>query len=268
MHGMNNVLEAFLLTLIAGLSTAVGGAFVFFSKKMDTRLLSVSLGLSAGVMIYVSLVELFSEAKDLLSNVHGEKTGMLYTMIAFFCGILLIAIIDKLIPCEENPHELVCPVNPEKDRSRRSMKRTGVLTALAIAIHNFPEGMASFVAGTQSMRLAIPIIAAIAIHNIPEGISIAMPIYYATGSRRIAMRYSVLAGLSEPLGALLCYLILLPFFNDVLYGLLLAGVAGVMVFISLDELLPSAQVYGEHHLSMYGLVAGMLIMAFSLWLFV
>lgn len=268
MQSMSNIVGAFLLTMVAGLSTAVGGAFVFFSKKMDTRVLSVSLGLSAGVMIYVSLVELFPEAQALISGVHGPKTGLLYTMIAFFCGILIIAIIDKLIPCEENPHELACPVKPGQDQSRERIKRTGVLTAVAIAIHNFPEGMAAFVAGTQSMRLAIPIIVAIAIHNIPEGISISMPIYYATGSRRIAMRYSVLAGLSEPLGALLCYLILLPFFNDMLYGVLLAGVAGVMVFISLDELLPSAQVYGEHHLSMYGLVAGMAIMGFSLWLFV
>ena len=266
MNTASDLLEAFLLTLLAGLSTGIGGAFVFFAKTIDRRLLCVSLGLSAGVMIYVSLVEILHESAAMLSEVYGDKTGMLYAMLSFFGGILLIAVIDKLIPCEENPHEMSCQVRPGAEDSR--LKRTGLLTALTIAIHNFPEGMASFVSATQSMRLAIPIIVAIAIHNIPEGISIAMPIFYATGSRRIAMRYSLLAGLAEPLGALATYLVLLPFMSPVLQGVLFGVVAGIMVFISLDELLPSAQLYGEHHLSMYGLVLGMAVMAMSLWLFV
>ena len=265
MYSAENILEAFLLTLFAGLSTGIGGAIVFFSKSVDRRILAVSLGLSAGVMIYVSLMELLPEAKTMLSASYGNKNGLLYAMLSFFGGILLIAIIDKLIPCEDNPHEMVCPVKPGKEA--RSLKRTGLITALAIAIHNFPEGMAAFVSATQSMRLAIPIIAAIAIHNIPEGISISMPIYYATGSRRIAMRYSLLAGLSEPLGALVTFLILRPFMGPELQAVIFGVVAGIMVFISLDELLPSAQLYGEHHYSMYGLVLGMVIMAFSLWLF-
>ena len=265
MNTASDLLEAFLLTLLAGLSTGIGGAFVFFAKTIDRRLLCVSLGLSAGVMIYVSLVEILHESAAMLSEVYGDKTGMLYAMLSFFGGILLIAVIDKLIPCEENPHEMSCQVRPGAEDSR--LKRTGLLTALTIAIHNFPEGMASFVSATQSMRLAIPIIVAIAIHNIPEGISIAMPIFYATGSRRIAMRYSLLAGLAEPLGALATYLVLLPFMSPVLQGVLFGVVAGIMVFISLDELLPSAQLYGEHHLSMYGLVLGMAVMALSLWLF-
>lgn len=267
MYEFSTLLEAFLLTMVAGLSTAIGGAFVFFAKTVDRRILAVSLGLSAGVMIYVSLVEILPESRVMLSAAYGDKLGLLYALFSFFGGILLIAIIDKLIPCEENPHEMACPVRPEKDRHAH-LKRTGVLTAMAIAIHNFPEGMAAFVSATQSMRLAIPIIAAIAIHNIPEGISVSMPIYYATGSRRIAMRYSILSGLAEPLGALVTYLILLPFMSDVLQGVLFGVVAGIMIFISLDELLPSAQLYGEHHYSMYGLVAGMAIMALSLWLFV
>lgn len=266
MNTASDLLEAFLLTLLAGLSTGIGGAFVFLAKTNDRRLLCVSLGLSAGVMIYVSLVEILHESAAMLSEVYGDKTGMLYAMLSFFGGILLIAVIDKLIPCEENPHEMSCQVRPGAEDSR--LKRTGLLTALTIAIHNFPEGMASFVSATQSMRLAIPIIVAIAIHNIPEGISIAMPIFYATGSRRIAMRYSLLAGLAEPLGALATYLVLLPFMSPVLQGVLFGVVAGIMVFISLDELLPSAQLYGEHHLSMYGLVLGMAVMALSLWLFV
>ncbi|MGI6724798.1 MAG: zinc transporter ZupT [Christensenellales bacterium] len=266
MNTASNLLEAFFLTLLAGLSTGIGGAIVFFAKTIDRRLLSGSLGLSAGVMIYVSLMEILPESVEMLSEAYGDKNGMLYALLSFFGGILLIAVIDKLIPCEENPHEMSCAVKQGAEDNR--LKRTGVLTALTIAIHNFPEGMASFVSATQSLRLAIPIIVAIAIHNIPEGISISMPIFYATGSRKIAMRYSLLAGLAEPLGALATYLVLLPFMSPVLQGVLFGVVAGIMIFISLDELLPSAQLYGEHHLSMYGLVLGMAIMALSLWLFV
>ncbi len=267
MQGMNSFWEALLLTLLAGLSTGIGGMVVFFAKTIDTRVLAVSLGLSAGVMIYVSLVELLHEAAGLLSAAYGAKAGLLYAILSFFGGILLIAVIDKLIPCDENPHEIACPADPGKRRDH-ALRRTGLVTALALGIHNFPEGMAAFVSASQSPRLAIPIIVAIAIHNIPEGIAVAMPIYCATGSRRIAMRYSILAGLAEPLGAVICYFILLPFISEVLYGVLFAVVAGIMVFISLDELLPSARIYGEHHLSMYGLVGGMAVMALSLWLFV
>lgn len=266
MQTNNMFWEAFFLTLLAGLSTGIGGAFVFFAKTLDRRVLAVCLGLSAGVMIYVSLVELLPEANRILAMAHGSKIGALYAMLSFFGGILLIAVIDKLIPCEENPHEFVCQVKPGGESGR--LKRTGVLTALAIAIHNFPEGMATFVSATQSLNLAIPIVVAVAIHNIPEGISVAMPIYYATGSRTLAMRYSLLAGLSEPLGAVITYLVLLPFMGGALQAVLFAGVAGIMVFISLDELLPSAQLYGAHHFSMYGLVIGMALMALSLWLFV
>jgi ZIP family zinc transporter len=265
-HDFQTILTAFLMTMIAGLSTGIGGLMVFFTKKTDVRYLAVMLGFSAGVMIYVSLVEIFAEAQAMLSAVYGEKNGMLYTALAFFGGMLFIAIIDKLIPCEENPHEFACPVNTAPHQAAR-LKRTGVLTALVIALHNLPEGIATFVSATQSVELAIPIVIAIAIHNIPEGISVAMPIYYATGSRKMGLRYALLSGLAEPVGALLAYLILMPFMNDALFGVLFAAVAGIMVFISLDELLPSAAIYGEHHLSMYGLVGGMALMALSLWLF-
>ena len=146
--------------------------------------------------------------------------------------------------------------------------RTGVFTALAIAIHNFPEGLATFVSALQSPEVAIPIVIAIAVHNIPEGIAVSVPVYYATGNKKRAFFLSFASGLSEPVGALIGYLILMPFMSDVVYGVLFAAVAGIMVFISLDELLPSAREYGEHHLSIYGLVAGMAVMALSLWLFV
>ena len=264
---MHNILIAFGMTLVAGLSTGIGSAIAFFAKKTNTKFLSVSLGFSAGVMIYVSMIEIFFKAKDALSVAMGEKTGLLVTIIAFFGGMLFMAVIDRLIPDEQNPHEVKSIGDPPETKQIKLM-RTGLFTALAIAIHNFPEGLATFVSALQSPQVAIPIVVAIAVHNIPEGIAVSVPVYYATGDKKRAFFLSFASGLSEPVGALIGYLILLPFMSDLVYGILFAAVAGIMVFISLDELLPSAREYGEHHLSIYGLVAGMAVMAISLWLFV
>jgi ZIP family zinc transporter len=265
---MNPVLFAFLITLFAGLSTGIGSAIAFFAKRTNTKFLSIALGFSAGVMIYVSLVEIFVKAQDSLISELGEITGAWITVIAFFGGMLLIGIIDRLIPKAENPHE-VCKIEDMLSGkcSSEKLMRMGVFTAIAIMIHNFPEGLATFITALQEPTLAIPIAVAIAIHNIPEGIAVSVPIYYATGSKKKAFMYSFLSGLSEPVGALIGYLILMPLMSDVLLGVVFAGVAGIMVFISLDELLPSAREYGEHHLSIYGLVAGMAVMAISLLLF-
>jgi ZIP family zinc transporter len=221
-------------------------------------------------MIYVSFIEIFFKAKDSLISAFGEVRGTWYTVMAFFGGILLIGIIDKLVPSFENPHEIRNV--EEMDTSGRNandpkLLRMGLFTALAIAIHNFPEGLATFAAALSDPSLGISIAIAIAIHNIPEGISVSVPVYYATGSRKKAFYYSFLSGVSEPLGALIGYAILFRFFNESVFGILFAMVAGIMVFISLDELLPSAQTYGEHHLSIYGLIAGMAVMAISLLLF-
>ena len=194
----------------------------------------------------------------------GTRPGSWATVAAFFGGMLVIAVIDKLIPEEENPHEVN---SMEGDPKAGQLMRMGVFTALAIAIHNFPEGLATFVSALQEPGLAIPIVVAIAIHNIPEGIAVSVPIYQATGSRSKAFRYSFLSGLAEPLGALLGWLVLRPIMNDTVFGVLFAGVAGIMVFISFDELLPAAREYGEHHLSLYGLISGMAVMAVSLLLF-
>lgn len=276
---MNNILHAFLLTLIAGLSTGIGSLIAFFAKGNNKRFLAVSLGFSAGVMIYVSMVEILSEANESLTVVLGEKMGSWITVIAFFGGMLLIAIIDKLVPSAHNPHEVKNPVeegvvlqresNDTVEVSEKSaMMRIGILTALAIAIHNFPEGLATFVSAMQDPSIAIPIVVAIAIHNIPEGIAVSVPIYYATGDKKKAFLYSFASGLAEPLGALFGYLLIMPFMNDTIFGILFAAVAGIMVFISFDELLPAAREYGEHHLSIYGLIAGMAVMAISLLLFI
>ena len=149
-----------------------------------------------------------------------------------------------------------------------SLMRMGIFTALAIAIHNFPEGLATFAAALSDPTLGVAIAVAIAIHNIPEGVAVSIPIYYATGSRKKAFVYSFLSGLSEPVGALVGYILLRPFFNDLVFGLVFSSVAGIMVFISLDELLPTAREYGEHHLAIYGFIAGMVVMAISLLMFV
>lgn len=268
----NNLLFAFGLTLFAGLSTGIGSAIGFFAKKTNTKFLSLSLGFSAGVMIYVSFVEIFVKAQDSLVSELGERLGSWITVISFFGGMFLIAIIDKLIPSGENPHAVkkVEDLDPNSQSKVKDQKllRMGVFTALAVGIHNFPEGLATFISALQEPSVAIPIAVAIAIHNIPEGIAVSVPIYYATGSKKKAFFYSFLSGLSEPVGAIVGYLILMPFMNDIVFGVIFASVAGIMVFISLDELLPSARQYGEEHLSIYGLIAGMIVMSISLLLFI
>ncbi len=261
---------AFGLTLFAGLATGIGSALAFFAKRTNTKFLAVALGFSAGVMIYVSMIEIFVKAKDALMEEWGQRTGYWATTLAFFGGIAVIALIDKLVPTFENPHELKDVKdmqNIDKAHDFQKLHRMGMFTALAIAIHNFPEGLATFAAALKDPGLGVAIAVAIAIHNVPEGIAVSVPIYYATGSRRKAFTYSFLSGISEPIGALIGFFVLWKFMNNITFGLVFAGVAGIMVYISLDELLPSAQKYGEHHLSIYGLIAGMAIMAVSLLLF-
>lgn len=265
----STIVFAFLLTLFAGLATGIGSGLAFFTRSTNTKFLSVSLGFSAGVMIYVSMVEIFQKSRTALIHVYDEKLGTIYTVIAFFSGIAFIAIIDKLIPSGENPHEIksVEDMKDNNPRNNRKLYRMGIFTALAIAIHNFPEGLATFAAGLTDPTIAIPIAVAIAIHNIPEGIAVSVPISYATGNKRKAFLLSFLSGLAEPVGALIGYFILFSFFNETVFGVLFGSVAGIMVFISLDELLPTAREYGEHHLAIYGLIGGMIVMAVSLLLF-
>ena len=265
-----SVLIAFGLTLFAGLSTGVGSALAFLAKRTNTKMLSAALGFSAGVMIYVSFVEIYPKANDSLVAELGLSVGSWITALSFFSGIVFIAIIDKLVPSFENPHEVHRTEEmdmPQEAARFRNLYRMGLFTALAIAIHNFPEGLATFVSALKDTKLGVAIAVAIAIHNVPEGVAVSIPIFYATGSRRKAFFYSFLSGLAEPVGALVGYAILVSFFNDIVFGVLFASVAGIMVFISLDELLPTAREYGEHHLSAYGLVMGMMVMALSLLLF-
>lgn len=266
---ISTVLFAFGLTIFAGLSTGIGSALAFFTRKTNTRFLSAALGFSAGVMIYVSLVEIFVKANDSLSAALGSTKGYWLTTASFFGGILVVSLIDTVVPNFENPHEAreVEEMESPEPEKKQHLMRMGVFSALAIAIHNFPEGLATFMAALDDPTLGISIAVAISIHNIPEGIAVSVPIYYATGSKAKAFGLSFLSGLAEPVGAAIGFFLLLPFMNDLVFGVLFAGVAGIMVYISLDELLPTAEKYGEHHIAIYGVISGMAVMAFSLLMF-
>lgn len=258
---MSSFVFAFLLTLAAGLSTLIGGLIAFLPKKSNGKFLCISLGFSAGVMIYVSMIEIFSKAKDNLTSHTDATLGVALASLAFFCGIVLIAIIEKFIPSKNT-----LPQN-QTDSHSKQMLKTGSLIVIAITVHNFPEGLTTFISALSEPYVALPIFVAIAIHNIPEGIAVSVPIYEATKSKKHAFLFCLLSGLAEPLGAIIGYLLLLPIMSDLLLGIIFGVVAGIMVYISFDELLPSAKKYGNHSLATIGLFLGMLVMAISLILF-
>jgi zinc transporter, ZIP family len=299
---MKNVWIALGLTTFAGLATGIGSIIAFTAKRTNYRFLSVATGFSAGVMLYVSFVEIFIKGQDALIQRFGDYWGHWVNAASFFGGMLVIGLIDNLIPAAENPHET--PSEPEtmplhnpaapipdaresaavaavtnisaiKDPTlqQRKLMRMGLFTALAIGIHNFPEGLATFLAALQDPGLGVAIAIAIALHNIPEGISVSVPIFYATGNRKKAFFYSMLSGLAEPVGAIIAYMAIRFVVGSEngmvppeVMGILFGGVAGIMVYISLDELLPTSRAYGKGHDSLYGLVAGMMLMALSLLL--
>ncbi len=268
------MLPAFLLTLFAGLSTALGAIFTFWGGAKNTKFLSVGLGFSAGVMIYVSFVEILVKSQDAFTLKYGEILGESLGLVAFFVGIALSFVIDQLIPDNINPHHTLDIENSidNKDTQtiqnyRAPLARMGFFTAIAIALHNFPEGFATFVSALNNMTTGISIALAIALHNIPEGLAIALPVYHATGDRKKAFLYALGSGLAEPVGAIIGFLILVPIMGDLALGITFGVVAGIMVYISFDELLPAARVYGNDHTTIFGLVIGMLVMSASLILF-
>lgn len=292
---MEPITLAFLVTLGAGLATGIGSLLAFTRTKPSDKFLAFMLGLSAGVMIYVSLVEIFQKAVKSLTDATGNYgEGYLWATIGFFGGFIVISVIDKIFGHfhDHDDDEAVSQHNHKHDhghdhhddahdvdiagmvteledeeKERKGLMRMGLFTALAIAIHNFPEGLATFMATIQEPALGVAFAVAIAIHNVPEGVAVSIPIYRATGSKVKAFWYSFASGLAEPVGALLGFYVLMQFMNDYVFGVIFAGVAGVMIYISLDELLPTAKRY-DHHLPIMGVFVGMLIMAASLVLFV
>ena len=299
---MKDVWIALGLTVFAGMATGIGSIIAFTAKRTNYRFLSVATGFSAGVMLYVSFVEIFFKGVESLTERYGDSWGHWINAASFFGGMLLIGLIDSLIPSAENPHEthseaetmpLHNPTAPlpeftaaaattakgsaeglhDHGPHHRTLMRMGLFTALAIGIHNFPEGLATFLTALRDPSLGVAIAVAIALHNVPEGISVSVPIFYATGDRKKAFLYSLLSGLAEPVGAAIGYLAILFFLGgnsgvipSQVMGILFGGVAGIMVYISLDELLPTSRAYGKGHDSILGLVAGMMVMALSLLL--
>ena len=265
----NGIISALILTLIAGSATGIGGALVLFKKKLSSRFLAGSLGLSAGVMIFISMAEMLPEAQGLIQGT-GMMHGEAFVIVAFFIGMGIITLIDFLVPEYENPHE-ASELSLDTPGYEKTLHRLGIMSALAIAIHNFPEGIATFIGALNDPEMGAGITFAIAIHNIPEGIAVAIPIYYATKSKGKALLYATLSGLSEVIGAILCLAVTAIFGleltgNGATFPLVLAAVAGIMIYISLDELLPTAEKYGKHHIAIAGVVGGMAIMAISLLL--
>jgi len=265
MNIQNNFGIAFSLTMLAGLTTAIGGAVAFMTKKDNLKVMSVGLGFSAGVMIFISLGDIIPGAENLLKlNFPDNYKWLVY--LGFILGIVISVLIDYFLPDHVDTEELLHPDDMELGRQldHYKLQRAGFMTAAAICIHNFPEGMATFLTTTQDITLGIPVAFAIAIHNIPEGIAVALPVYHATGKKRYAMLYAALSGITEPVGALAGVFIFGLFVPNILVGFLMAAVAGIMTYLSFDTLLPLAKEYGNWHLSIVGIMSGILFIWLSL----
>lgn len=278
---MKIYLLALLFSTIAGLSTLVGGSVAFFVKRNSMKMLSVGLGFSAGVMIFISLTQLLAEGSELIKEAFGKNQDWI-TLVAFACGILLAILIDYLIPDhiqekvdfgDKSDDKLIIDSVEEEVREGifktpeqiMKIKRAGLTTAVALAIHNFPEGLTTFFATTADIKLGLSIVVAIALHNIPEGIAVAVPIYHATGSRLKAFKYCLFAGLAEPLGGVVGFSLIHFLFPNLTIGVMYATIAGIMTYISFDTLLPLSRKYDTAHYSITGVVLGMLLMGFGIY---
>lgn len=264
---------AFLLTLLAGISTAFGAFLAFFKTKDESRILSFGLGFSGGVMVYLSFIEILPKSIEYfkrISDYNAESLGIL----CFFIGMILAFGIDILIPKDVNPHELksqnevYCELDSKNSYILRNnaIRRTAIFTAIAITIHNFPEGFATFISALDNFTFGISIAIAVAIHNIPEGLAVSLPIYHATGNKKQALKLTLASGFAEPLGAIVGYFILAPILGDYTLAISFGIIAGIMVFISIDSLLPNSKLNTKGHESVAGVFFGMGIMAVSLLL--
>ena len=273
----NSYLIALILSTLAGLSTVLGGFVTFFIKENSLKFLSFGLGLSAGVMLFISLVDLYPESCEMIKSRLGEN--YLFLAILFFAiGILTAVLIDYFIPDhlqsqmftkqlganEQHIDSTDCKEDENAIISIGKIKKAGILTAVVVAIHNLPEGLATFFLTAQDVMLGIGIVVAIAIHNIPEGMAISIPVYQATHSKRKAFLYSFLSGMAEPIGGIVGFVIIKSLFPNLCIGILFSLVAGIMTYISLDTLLPLSKDYDTGHYSISGVVLGLLIMGIAL----
>lgn len=261
---MSNVGVAFLNTALAGLATMLGAVIVFFTGSDNKKFLSSALSFSAGVMIYISFMEMMPMATEYFEKTMGERAAGLATLGAFFGSMAVFGLISHLVPEADEPHDLKSGEEMEAAGREKALEKVGIKSAIAIGVHNFPEGMVTFMTTLLDPAVGVSIAIAIAMHNIPEGIGVAAPIYFATGGKKKALWLTFLSGVSEPLGAILAYLVLRPFLTTTLFGIVFAAISGIMVLISFDELLPASRAYGETHLSLVGVIFGMLVMGVSL----
>lgn len=251
---MSNVVYSFLISLLAGLSTLLG-SFMIFRKKTSNKILAGSLSFAAGVMITVSLTDLLPTCYQLLTNFYFQTFAILLLMTFFTLGVIVSMIIDKYLP--DN--------NIKSDN--KTLYRIGLFSMIAIILHNIPEGIATFMASSVDKGLGLSLAVAISLHNIPEGISISIPIYYATKSKKRSLLYTFISGLSEPFGAILAYIFLSPFINDILMGCLFAIIAGIMIHISVYELLPTSKKYCYNKTMYIFFILGILVMLLSHFVF-
>lgn len=261
---MSNVAIAFVSSALAGLATMFGALIVFVSKSDNKKFLSSALGFSAGVMIFISFMEMMPMAQENFMKTMADKQAQWMVLASFFGSMAVFGIISHLVPEADEPHEIKTEEEMEERRHDLALEKVGLKSAVAIGIHNFPEGMVTFMTSLMDPAMGLSIAVAIAMHNIPEGIGVAAPIYFATGDKKRALWLTFLSGISEPVGALLAYLLLRPFLTPTLFGVVFGAISGIMVLISFDELLPASRAYGETHLSLLGLIFGMVVMGASL----
>lgn len=248
---MNSTLLSFLLTIIAGLSTLIGSIVIFLNKKNKDKIIISSLSFASAVMLFISITDLIPESYNMFKNLFRLFPLIILILININIGIILSIYIKKYIPENNNDN----------------LYKVGLISMLAIIIHNIPEGMATFMASNTNISLGISLTIAIALHNIPEGISIAVPIYYSTNSKLKAILYTFLSGLSEVFGAIITYLFLKPFINDYMMGILFSVIAGIMMHISIFELLPTSLNYKNKKLTKIFFILGIIFVLFSTIIF-
>lgn len=257
---------ALLMTLAAGLATPLGGVLALLRRGKDRRLQALGMGLSAGVLIYLALQGLLGESAESLESIY-HHAGHPIALGAFACGMLLMMLLDHLLPgsLHSRParHHYSDPQHTSGTYDR-ALLMSGITTAVAISIHNIPEGVMLYVTATQSYVQALPVLLAVAIHNLPIGLSIAIPIYYATGRRSTALLVCLLSGLMEVIGAFIGALLHGPMESPLGLGLLLAVIAGIMIYVAFDELVPAALCEGRRHTGLAGILLGLLIMGLTM----